>query len=207
MTDEARMILERLPELLRQTPQLRYQIYDLLAERFVEKAEFNRLLAEIQASRQEADRRFDALERRFEAVDRRFEAMQAESNRRFEAVLLEIKGVKDSISALGQRWGIQTEEAVRAFAERFLATEFGVQAERWRGPEAELDLIVQNGRCCLLEVTSYLDADKLQRFLRNVQVFSETTGKMPTRRIIITAHATGTAWELAAREGVEIVSG
>ena len=51
------------------------------------------LRSEIQAFREDADRRFEAVERRFEAVDKRFEAvdkrfeeMREDINRRFEEV-------------------------------------------------------------------------------------------------------------------------
>ena len=83
MPDEADALLERLPELLAQRPQLRYRIYDILAERFVEKAEFNRLLEEIRASREESNRRFEEAR---EESNRRFEEAREESDRRFEAL-------------------------------------------------------------------------------------------------------------------------
>lgn len=193
MTDEARTILEKLPELLKQTPQLRYQIYDLLAETFVRRDELTRILDELRAQREASDRRFAAqaeqIRQGFERMDERF------------------KRIDDRISALGSRRGIQTEEAVRGFAREFIATEFGGEVERWRHDHAELDVVMRNGRCCLIEVTSWCDEEKLRRFLRNAEIYTQDTGREPSRRLVVTAHATGPAWKLAQAEGVEIISG
>ncbi|MBI4575227.1 MAG: hypothetical protein HY722_03080 [Planctomycetes bacterium] len=64
MTDEARAILERLPELLRETPQLRYQLYELLSETFARHDDVVRILGELKASREDSNRRFDEAARR-----------------------------------------------------------------------------------------------------------------------------------------------
>ncbi|MBI2569090.1 MAG: hypothetical protein HYV63_18895 [Candidatus Schekmanbacteria bacterium] len=97
MTRDAQKILERLPELLRATPELRYRLYEVIAEEFPPRREMERLLSELAAMREQSNRRFEAVDQRFEAVlaelatqreetNRRFEERREETNRRFEAL-------------------------------------------------------------------------------------------------------------------------
>ena len=63
------------------------------------------LRSEIQAFREDADRRFEAverrfeeIERRFEAVDKRFEEVREDMNRRFEAVDRRFEEVREDMN-------------------------------------------------------------------------------------------------------------
>ena len=56
------------------------------------------LRSEIQAFREDADRRFEAVERRFEAVDKRFEEVREDMNRRFEAVDRRFEEVREDMN-------------------------------------------------------------------------------------------------------------
>ncbi len=207
-------------------------IRDLVSRMMLESV----VVQELRAFREDTNRRFEAVDRRFEAVDRRFEEMMTElkalrtdmdkrfeqmrvdmdkrfeaqrsdMDKRFDLVGVEFKATRDSISALGSRWGIQTEEAVRSFAQEFISKEFGVKAERWTHKDAELDLVVGNGHHCAIEVTSWCDERALRRFLQSVGAYETKTGNHVVRRMIITAHATGAAWKAAQQAGVEICSG
>ncbi|MBI2567708.1 MAG: hypothetical protein HYV63_11815 [Candidatus Schekmanbacteria bacterium] len=108
MIRDAQEILERLPELLRATPELRYRLYEVIAEEFPPRREMERLLAELAAMREESNRRFEEVDRRFEAVDRRF----AEVDHRFEAVLAELAAQREESN---RRFAEQREETNRRF--------------------------------------------------------------------------------------------
>src|ERR671919_71433 len=86
-----------LPQLLREHPEVRYELWGLMLEAFPSRQELLAFLEELRALREESNRRFEGLQheiaqrfetllrevtQRFEAVDRRFEAV----DRRFEAV-------------------------------------------------------------------------------------------------------------------------
>ncbi|MBT9149095.1 MAG: hypothetical protein DDT28_00515 [Dehalococcoidia bacterium] len=106
-------ILKGLPELLREEPQLRWEIYEILSAEFSRKEDlreymrrsdekFERIFQELKALREDSNRRFEAMDRRFEAMDRKFEAMNQElralredSNRRFEAMNQELRALRE----------------------------------------------------------------------------------------------------------------
>ncbi|MBI2568344.1 MAG: hypothetical protein HYV63_15075 [Candidatus Schekmanbacteria bacterium] len=104
MIREAKEILDRLPELLRTTPELRYRLYEVIAEEFPPRREMERVLSELAAMREESNRQFAAMSQRFEAVDRRFEAV----DRRFEAVDRRFEAIQAELVA-------QREESARRF--------------------------------------------------------------------------------------------
>ncbi|MBI4612538.1 MAG: DUF3782 domain-containing protein [Planctomycetes bacterium] len=181
---------------------MKTQLLELIRSDADVRAEVERLLLnsavmqEIRALREDMNRRFEEVDRRFEAIDRRFEAMIAE-----------LRSVKDSVSALGSRWGIQTETAVREFAQRYIASEFGVRAERWRHKDSELDIVIGNGKHHLIEITSWCDEKTVRRFVASIATYEQETGRKADRKIVVTAHATGPAWRLAQEEGIEVFSG
>ncbi|MDI6751881.1 MAG: hypothetical protein QME07_03360, partial [bacterium] len=82
--EEARHILSVLPFLLRKDDNFRREVSVVLSESLATKDELNRVIAEIQKSREEANRRFEAMDKRFEAMDKRFEELTKEMNNRFE---------------------------------------------------------------------------------------------------------------------------
>jgi hypothetical protein len=79
-----------LPQLLREHPEVRHELWGLMLEAFPSRQEFLAFLDELRALREESNRRFEGLQReiaqRFEAVDQRFETLLREMNQRFEAV-------------------------------------------------------------------------------------------------------------------------
>jgi hypothetical protein len=79
-----------LPQLLREHPEVRYELWGLMLEAFPSRQELLALLEELRALREESNRRFEGLHheiaQRFEAVDQRFETLLREMNQRFEAV-------------------------------------------------------------------------------------------------------------------------
>ena len=98
----AESVIEALPRILTERPDILYEVYAIIDKKFSTKDDLIRILIEIEKSREESNRRFEAMDRRFEeareesnrrfevvdrrfeAMDRRFEEAREESNKRFE---------------------------------------------------------------------------------------------------------------------------
>jgi len=128
-------ILQVLPQLLQQNPQIATTIEGMLAHQFPRRNEFIQFLNEVKLLREDTNRRFEQVDRRFEQVDRRFEQverrfeqvdqrfeqvekridlLQAEMNQRFEQVEKRI----DLLQAeMNQRFDLLQEEMNRRFEE------------------------------------------------------------------------------------------
>lgn len=137
----AEEVVKSLPVLLKEHPEFRMEIYDIISDGFVRRSEFyeymkksderfERLLQELRAFREDTNRRFEAVDKRFEAVDKRFEAvdkrfeeMREDMERRFEEVYhrfdkvdTDFKDLKDwvgiVVGGFQRRAGRNLEDAV-----------------------------------------------------------------------------------------------
>jgi hypothetical protein len=79
----AEEVVKVLPTLLKEHPELRTEIYEIISDEFVRRSEFyeymkksderfERLLQELRAFREDTNRRFEAFDKRFDKVDRDF---------------------------------------------------------------------------------------------------------------------------------------
>jgi hypothetical protein len=142
-----------LPQLLREHPEVRYELWGLMLEAFPSRQELLAFLEELRALREESNRRFEGLQheiaQRFEAVDQRFETLLREMNQRFEAVdqrfetslremnqrfeaadrrfegiFAELREQRLHLSALGGRVGRGLEFLVKGIVEEFAGESF-----------------------------------------------------------------------------------
>ncbi|MEM2290452.1 MAG: DUF3782 domain-containing protein [Candidatus Korarchaeum sp.] len=134
--------------------------------------------------------------------------LREDMNRGFELI-------ERRITALGARWGIQTEEAFRESLKRILEKEFGVEVKRWieRDSEGliygypsdvEIDLVIRDGKTILMEVSSHVKASDVLLFKRKAEFYERVTGTRADRLIMVTPYADEKAMEVAREMGIEI---
>jgi hypothetical protein len=108
-----------LPQLLREHPEVRHELWGLMLEAFPSRQEFVALLEELRAMREESNRRFEELQheiaQRFEAVDQRFETLLHEMNQRFEAVDRRFEAVDQRFETLLHEMNQRFEAVDRRF--------------------------------------------------------------------------------------------
>jgi len=97
-------LIRRLPEILKERPELAEKLYLILSDRFVTNEalkeyieqsgrRFEDLLRTMTKRFEESDKRFEALSKRFEESDKHFEVFTKrfeESDKRFEEILAQI---------------------------------------------------------------------------------------------------------------------
>jgi hypothetical protein len=213
-----------LPQLLREHPEIRHELWGLMLEAFPSRQEFLAFLDELRALREESNRRFEAMDRRFEALqremDRRFEALQREmhqgfeaADKRFEGVIAELREQRLHLAALGGRVGRGLELIVKGIVEEFAGESFPLadrlvlvdtQGEVFgvQGAEVEFDLYAHNGRAYLVEVESHLKTVDVLKFQRKA-VFAEAKLGRPLTRLIIALSMDSKAETLMQRLGIE----
>jgi hypothetical protein len=108
-----------LPQLLREHPEVRYELWGLMLEAFPSRQELLAFLEELRALREESNRRFEGLQheiaQRFEAVDQRFETLLREMTQRFEAVDRRFEAVDQRFETLLREMTQRFEAADRRF--------------------------------------------------------------------------------------------
>jgi hypothetical protein len=213
-----------LPQLLREHPEVRYELWGLMLEAFPSRQELLAFLEELRALREESNRRFEGLQheiaQRFEAVDQRFETLLREMNQRFEAadrrfegLFAELREQRLHLSALGARVGRGLESIMKGIVEEFAGESFPL-ADRLvlvdtegevfgvPGAEVEFDLYAHNGRAYLVEVKSHLKTDDVLKFQRKA-VFAEAKLGRPLTRLILALSMDSKAEALMQRLGIE----
>jgi len=134
--------------------------------------------------------------------------LREDMNRGFELI-------ERRISALGARWGLQTEEAFREGLRGILEKEFGVKVERWverdkegmvydHPSDVEVDVAVKDGKTILIEISSHVKASDIPIFRRKAEFYEKVTGIKADRLVIVTPYVDDKALEMAKEFGIEI---
>jgi len=149
-------IRRELPALLREDPDLRGYIQDLMRGQFADRLEtqdrFEKLLGELRRDREANERKWEAQEQKWAEQQtvlrdhmaeqsRLWKESSAEQERRWyqnkrqfdavhEAIMAQAKKHERGIGALGSRWGTQSEAAFRNALAGILEQSFGVTVMR-----------------------------------------------------------------------------
>jgi hypothetical protein len=153
----------------------------------------------------QVDQRFDQVDQRFDQVDQRFERVDSE----FEKLRVEMaEGFKEmsrQIDRLGARWGIRNEALFRATMASLLEKSFGVKVETRHLQGEQFDLIISNGRHILVELAASVRRNIQERLERKRQIYTETTGVMPSRMILVVAAIHSRLAESLRQAGFEVI--
>jgi len=186
-SDFRERLRRELPRLLREDSTLRRELQEVLQDVFPSRTE----LVELRALREDFNRFAQEALRRFEAMDRRF-----------EAIIGELRTQRLHLSRLSGRLGHGLEYLVRGVVEEFAGTAL-VRSERLvlRDPQGEVsgipadiefDLFASDGEAYLCEVKSHIEPDDVLWFHRKA-LFAAKQIDRPFVRVMI-----GTSMEAGA---------
>ncbi len=172
---------------------------------------------------EQVDQRFEQVDQRFEQVDQRFDKLEArvedgfeQVDQRFEQVdqrfdKLETRvedgfdKVQHSIDRLGGRWGIRNESVFRQTIAALLEESFGAQVEERHINGEQFDCIIRDGQHILLEITASVGPNIQDRLERKKRLYTEATGKAPTRVVLATASIHSRRAQILREAGFEVI--
>jgi hypothetical protein len=186
----------RILKLLREDEEFRYAVAGLIGLEEVLKR-LDRHEAELIKLREDMNRLIEDMNRLREDMNRGFELMERR------------------ISALGARWGIMAESAIRESLRGLLTKELGYRVEKWvafdeKGrvygypSEVDVDIAVSDGKLILIEVSSHVRASDVYAFRRKAELYVEKTGRRPDRLVIVTPYIDDKALEASKQLEIEI---
>lgn len=160
------------PEL--QTPVL-HLVTALREERSVSHEDFSELkgvvqdLAKAQQELSEAQKR----------TENRVEELAEAQKETVRTMHLGFKEIRDSISALGSRWGIQNESTMRNTLQGVLG-ETNYSVRRGHYGNREVDIVIRgDGAHILLEVTAALKSSDIPKYIASADDYEAQTGVTP----------------------------
>jgi hypothetical protein len=225
-------IREELPALLRDDPQLRAFIADLMQDRYADRRatenRFDQVLDELRRDREEQARKWEEHSKQQKAWGERWDAQLAElkadrieNRRRFERIERNLEAIVKrhdrSIGALGARWGLKSEATFRNALAGVLEDHFGVEVMRvdeyddegvvfGRPDQVELDVIIKNGLLIIAELKSSIDKAGMYVFERKARFFERRHNRKATRLMVISPMIDPRARKVAEELGIELFS-
>ena len=221
-----------LPKLLRENPDLRYQVVGILAESFVTKGEQAALLEEIRKLGANLTRLIDTQETRFEQVDKRFEELIAQMDKRFEQQdrrFVEMLKKLDqqntrleaTIGSMGRRWGSDLERTVLEIfretlrekgvditkVEKFTFKDVDGKYSGKKGFKIDVDVMLHNGNITLVEVKSRAELEHVEALHEKSPLVEKIQGRKVDRLMIVAVNIDRDALERAQELGIVTVYG
>ena len=224
----AEEVIKSLQGLLKERPELRWEIYRIISDEFVRRDEFyeymkrsderfERLFNELRESREESNRRFEEMERRFEAIERRFEAV----DRRFEAMERRFDNLEDwvgiVVGGFQRRAGRKLEDAIagtlRLALKRDIKPENITMRKKIKddegmigpkGREYEIDLYITDGESLIFEIKSYAEEEDVERFNDKAELAKKKLNLKRAKKAIITLEKHPSFVRFCEQMGIEV---
>ncbi|MBX6422320.1 PD-(D/E)XK nuclease family protein [Thermosulfurimonas sp. F29] len=229
-----KVVREILPRILREHPEVRFEIEKLLRETALSREEagdrFEKMLAEIRHMREESERRWQEWIRERDKIWEQIEKMEQESERRWQEWMREWREerrkiwgtfekldrkIDRTIGALGARWGLMSEKAFRDGLRRILEELTRYRVERYWGydekgevfghpDQVEIDVLIRNGEIWAVEIKSSVSWEEVYVFERKVKFYENREGRKVSRKLIISPMVEPRAFEVAQKLGIEV---
>jgi hypothetical protein len=217
---------QQIVDVITKEPTIRYTLVGWMTDEFVPKSDYSKILDEIRELRENSDKRWEDADKRFnsvqneirelressdkrwEAADKRFDAMQQDMQKGFNRLALKI-------DKLGGRWGIRAETAFRQGLSSLIQEFFDGEVAKWETEDTEgcvyghtcrveLDIVIRNGKCIVVEIKSQVGRAEVAAFNRIVELYHHQTNVTPDRRVLIVADIDSAARDLAHKMGIEV---
>ncbi|HLI45656.1 MAG TPA: DUF3782 domain-containing protein [Geobacterales bacterium] len=121
------------------------------------------------------------------------------------------------ITALGARWGIMSEKALREALKGVFGKEMGYSITAWNTYDesgyvygypsnVELDIVISDDKIIALEVSSHIKKSDVYIFRKKVELYGKKVGKNVQRLIFVTPFIDDEAREACQAVGIEVYS-
>jgi len=175
---------------------------------------------------EENNRRWEEAYKRFEAIEAELRSLREESvklredfNKLYESVMKRLdlfeKRIERRITALGVRWGIESENAFREAMRDIIEEILGVsRVEKWKyyddkgevygyPSQVEVDLVVKDNVHILVEIKASASSGDVFEFWRIGNLYFKVVGVKP-RLVLITPFIDDKGLNTAKKLGVEV---
>ena len=182
---------KQLPILLEQRPELEPRIYHAFMKVFATKEEVAAVLSELREFRNEFGEFRTEVGARFERVEQQAQEFRTEVQERFanleERMETGFFELQQTIDRLGGRWGIRNESIFRQMIAELLEKSFGFHVEERTIQGEQFDCIIFDGQHILVEISASVGPKIQERLERKRRIYTEDTGVVPARIILVTA--------------------
>ncbi len=177
--------------------------------------ENQRIWEELKSLREGQDKLWQENQRIWEELKSLREDMQKGFQRHEER----FERVEMKLTALGSRWGVDSEATFRNAMRGLLEQDFHVKVQNLillddegfvfgaKGVPIEYDVVITDGGATLIELKSSVGRDDVYVFLRKVEFFKKRMGMEVKRGVIASPFFERDSAEVARRLGLEVYTG
>ena len=156
----------------------------------------------------------DSLSEKLDEQDRQLKSLSNNLETSSRQNKVSLRKFDDKLTALGARWGFQSENSFRNAMVGILA-DIGFTVEIYRtldvegivhgkACEVEVDVAIWNGMTVLIEIKSSLDHWDVYTFNRIVEFYEGKENRKADRKVIISPFVTERVVNVAAELGIQI---
>jgi len=211
-----RYILKSLPQILEQSPEFVVFVEGVVADKFPRRDEFARLLDQVEAHRRETQQfqretseRFDKIDSRFDKIDERLGKMDVRFDKvdeRFDKMDNRFDSLELTLTRLGSRWGIHSEDLFRKTMKSVLEESFEASVEEKNIQGEQFDLVVmKNGDHILIVIAASVRRNILERLDRKKALYISEVGIVPARIILAVGTINSRSAQIIRDAGFEVV--
>jgi len=229
----AEEIIKSLPRILKEKPQIRWEIYEILSQEFLRKTEFyeymkksnekfEKIFQELRSLREDSNRRFEEINRRFEEMRKDMDLRFEEVYRRFDKVDSDFKDLKDwvgiVVGGFQRRAGRNLEETVAgtlriALEKKDVKPENIIMRKKItdddgligpKGRSYEIDLYITNSEALIFEIKSYAEEEDVVRFNDKAELAIKKLNLKNVEKALITLEKHPSVVNLCRQLGITI---
>ena len=159
--------------------------------------------------RAEVGGRFERVEQRLDRVERQAQEFRVEVGERFssleERMEAGFRELHQTIDRLGGRWGIRNESIFRQTIAELLEKTFGFHVEERAIQGEQFDCVIFDGQHILVEISDSVGPNIQERLERKRRLYTENTGVVPARVILVTASIHSRRAQSLREAGFEVI--
>ena len=110
-----------------------------------------------------------------------------------------------AIDRLGGRWGIRNESIFRQTMAKLLEESFGFHVEERMIQGEQFDCVIFDGQHILVEISASVGPNIRERLERKRNLYTEDTGVVPARVILVTASIHSQRAQSLREAGFEVI--
>jgi hypothetical protein len=218
--EEAKEIVRKwFPVLLKEDIAFREEVMSQLTGVLATKDDIARILSKLEEHSQILQEHSEKLERLTQILEEHTQILKehtktlAEHTRTLDKHTSRMDKFERTLSAIGARWGVSSEESFRG-AMRGVLEDLGYQVRKWRIKDevgkvyghptmVEADILIVNGQHILMEIKSSISTGDVGAFARISQIYEDKEGTKP-RLVMVSPFIDVRAQVLGEQMGMEL---
>jgi len=219
------VVKKELLYLLKNEPEFRFELFDILSATFVTKEEISKVLDEIKSLREDFNLHFEkhskileghsvAIKELAKRIEEHSKVLEGHSVA-IQELTKRIEKLELTVSAVGSRWGILAESTFRQALRGLFEERFGVKVREWITEDkkglvfghpsiVQMDIVIKNSEHWLIEIKSSASRGDVSTLRRMGVLYEKEKGVKPSKLILVSPFVEDKAKAIASSLNIDV---